>query len=352
MKKKVTFASAINQAIHLAMAKDPQTVCFGLGVDDPKRIFGTTTGLVESFGSARVFDTPTSENAMTGIGIGASLNGIRPIMIHQRLDFFLLAMDQVVNSAAKWFYMFGRQQSVPITIRLIIGHGWGQGPTHCQNLQSWFAHIPGLKVVMPATTKDAKGLLLASIFDENPVIFLEHRWLHNIEDEIEEDYFEIPLGKANLLREGKDITIVSYSYMTVEAIHAANLLEKYGIHCEIVDLRTIRPLDWETVFASVKKTGRLLALDSSSPFASISSEIVSRVCLEQFTSLIAAPIRISQPDFASPASFGLTKKYYRGAREIVSEIAILFNKSIAEADLQALEKTPHDVPGDWFKGPF
>jgi len=352
MKKTITFANAINNATHLAMAKDQSVICFGLGVDDPKRIFGTTAGLVEAFGNERVFDMPTSENAMTGVGIGSSLNGIRPIMIHQRLDFFLLAMDQVVNSAAKWYYMFGRQQSIPVTIRLIIGHGWGQGPTHCQNLQSWFAHIPGLKVVMPATTKDAKGLLLASIFDNNPVIFLEHRWLHNISEEVDDDYYEVPIGKAHVIMEGKDITIVSYSYMTIEAIHAANILREYGISCEVVDLRTIRPLDWEAVFASVKKTGKLLALDSASPFASISSEIVSRVCLDQFQVLKSRPLRITQPDYASPASFGLTQEYYRGAREIVLEVCKDFGIQSKNEDLEKLVKKPHDIPGDWFKGPF
>lgn len=352
MKRKIPFAKAINEAIHLAMEKNGSVICFGLGANDPKRIFGTTEGLVERFGEERVFDMPTSENGMTGVGVGASLNGIRPIMIHQRLDFFLYAMDQVVNSAAKWYFMFGLKKSAPITIRLIIGHGWGQGPTHSQNLQSWFAHIPGLKVVMPTSADDAKGLLLSSVADENPVIFLEHRWLHNVQSDVPEGYYETPIGKARIVREGKDITIVSYSYMTMEAIHAAKVLEKYGISCEIVDLRTIRPLDWDTVFTSVGKTGKLLALDSSSPFASVASEVVSRVCLDMFGALKSAPLRLTQPDFASPSSFGLTKYYYRGAKEIAIEAAKTFGVTVSAEDLEGLEKKPHDVPGDWFKGPF
>lgn len=244
------------------------------------------------------------------------------------------------------------KKSAPITIRLIIGHGWGQGPTHSQNLQSWFAHIPGLKVVMPTSADDAKGLLLSSVFDENPVIFLEHRWLHNVESEVPEGYYQTPIGKARIVREGKDITIVSYSYMTLEATHAAKVLEKYGVSCEIVDLRTIRPLDWETVFTSVEKTGKLLALDSSSPFSSIASEVVSRVCLDKFDKLKSPPLRLTQPDFASPSSFGLTKYYYRGAKEIAAEIAKSFGIEIHSEVLESLEKKPHDVPGDWFKGPF
>ena len=152
------FAAAINDALHQAMEIDSSVICYGLGVTDPKAVFGTTQKLEERFGSERVFDMPTSENAMTGVAIGAALNGIKSVVTHQRVDFFLLAMDQIVNSAAKWHYMFGGQNTIPITIRLIIGRGWGQGPTHSQNLQAWFAHIPGLKVVMPTTPKDAKGL--------------------------------------------------------------------------------------------------------------------------------------------------------------------------------------------------
>ena len=241
------------------MELDPKVLCYGLGVDDPKHIFGTTYGLKERFGGDRVFDMPTSENAMTGVAIGAGLAGYRSIMVHQRLDFFLLAMDQLVNSAAKWHYMFGGQNSVPIVIRLIIGRGWGQGPTHSQSLQSWFAHIPGLKVVMPSSPRDAKGLLLSSIFDEDPVIFLEHRWLHNQEEsEIPIGDFRVPLGKANVFQEGSDITVVGMSYMNTEALIASKYLTKQGISCELLDLRSINPIDWITIIESVKKTKRLM----------------------------------------------------------------------------------------------
>src|SRR3990167_9345153 len=251
MTTSMTYTKAINDALHIAMDKDPKVICFGLGVDDPKRIFGTTDHLQERFGKDRVFDMPTSENGMTGIGVGASLTGYRPVMVHQRLDFFLLAMDQLVNSAAKWYYMFGGQCSVPLVIRLIIGRGWGQGPTHSQNLQAWFAHIPGLKVVMPAFPEDAKGLLLESIFDDNPVLFLEHRWLHNSEGRVPGGDYRVPIGSARIVRAGKDVTIISMSYMTVEALRAATYLEKYGISCELLDLRTIKPMDWGAIFTSV-----------------------------------------------------------------------------------------------------
>ncbi|MCB1192959.1 MAG: alpha-ketoacid dehydrogenase subunit beta [Leptospiraceae bacterium] len=348
--RNINYAQAINEATSIAMGLDSNVICYGLGVDDPKGVFGTTLGLQENFGENRVFDMPTSENAMTGIAIGASLNGIRPIMTHQRVDFFLLAMDQLVNNAAKWYYMFGGKRSIPITIRLIIGHGWGQGPTHSQNLQSWFAHIPGLKVVMPTLPVDAKGLLLSSIFDENPVIFLEHRWLHNTTGNVPEGDFREPLGKARVIRKGSDVTIVSMSYMTIEAIHAAEVLEKAGIEPEIIDLRTIRPIDWETIYTSVKKTSRFLALDTASESFSVSSELITRVSLDLFDILKNPPMRIGQPDFPSPTSFGLTKGFYKGAIDICKAVSKMLGKRI---DVQYLEKdSPHDAPGDWFKGPF
>lgn len=352
MSHIVNFATAINEALSIAMEKDEKVIMYGLGVDDPKRIFGTTAGLTEKFGSDRVFDMPVSENAMTGVAIGASLNGIRPVMTHQRLDFFLLAMDQVVNNAAKWHYMFGGKSPVPITIRLILGRGWGQGPQHSQNLQSWFAHIPGLKVVMPATAYDAKGLLLSAIFDENPVLYLEHRWLHNLEGNVPEGDYRVPIGKANVLKQGKDVTIVSLSYMTIEAMHAIEVLGKQGIQCELVDLRTVNPIDWETVFQSVEKTGRLVALDTATETLSIASEIIAKVSMELFDKLKSHPARIALPDFSTPTSPALTEKYYKRAEDIVSAIGKMLGKKLDITEILDGRKSPHDVPGNWFKGPF
>jgi pyruvate/2-oxoglutarate/acetoin dehydrogenase E1 component len=346
------FAAAINDALHTAMAIDPSVICYGLGVTDPKAIFGTTSDLEKRFGSDRVFDMPTSENAMTGVAIGAALNGIKPVMTHQRLDFFLLAMDQLVNGAAKWHYMFGGQNSVPITIRLILGRGWGQGPTHSQNLQAWFAHIPGLKVVMPTTPEDAKGLLLASIFDPNPVIFLEHRWLHNTVGEVPDGDFRVPLGQARKVRSGDDITIVSMSYMTVEALHAADYLEIQGISCEVIDLRTIKPLDWLSVFDSVTKTGRLLVLDSGFTTGSVAGEIVARVAMERFSQLKSPPARLAMPDVPEPTSPALTKGFYVRAADIASKALEMMSRNGSAAKTDLPEPVPHDVPGEWFKGPF
>jgi len=350
--REITFATAINEAIHETMDKDSNVICYGLGVTDPKSVFDTTKGLENRFGSERVFDMPTSENAMTGIAIGAALNGIRPVVTHQRLDFFLLAMDQLINSASKWYYMFGCQQSVPITIRLIIGRGWGQGPTHSQNLQAWFAHMPGLKVVMPTTPEDAKGLLTASIMDPNPVVFLEHRWLHNARGIVPEGFYSKPLGKARKAREGTDITIISMSYMTIEALHAADYLAKNEVSCEVIDLLTIRPLDWDSVFESVRKTGKLLTLDTGFTTGSVAGEIVARVAMDCFESLTCKPARLAMPDFPEPTSPALTKGFYVRASNIAEKVLTMMGKDYSLVKEHLPEPIPHDVPGDWFKGPF
>ncbi|MDX2346806.1 MAG: transketolase C-terminal domain-containing protein [Legionella sp.] len=351
--RSLTFADAINEATHQAMAQDSKVLCYGLGADDPKRIFGTTHQLQEAFGEQRVFDMPTSENAMTGIGVGVAIAGFRPVMMHQRLDFFLLAMDQLVNSAAKWHYMFGGQMNVPIVIRLVMGRGWGQGPTHSQNLQSWFAHIPGLKVVAPATAADAKGLLLSSIFDENPVVFLEHRWLHNSVSDVPELDYCTPLGTAKIVRPGRDVTLVGMSYMTVEALRAAKKLEALGISCEVIDLRTIRPIDWDTILTSVKKTGKLIALDCSMPTCSVASEIIATVSMAAFKDLTHAPIRIANPDNPEPTSFGLTKDYHPDANRIIQSVSEMLGVALEDSMLFSNQQNHmHDVPGDWFKGPF
>jgi len=352
LNRTLTYSQAINEALVQAMKMDESVICYGLGVPDPKCVFGTTLGLQERFGEARVFDMPASENAMTGVAIGASLNGIRPVMTHQRLDFFLLALDQLVNNAAKWHYMFDGQTPVPITIRLIIGRGWGQGPTHSQSLQAWFAHVPGLKVVMPATAADAKGLLLSSIFDDNPVIFLEHRWLHNLEGNVPIDDFRVPIGKAQQLKTGKDISIISSSYMTVEALHAVEFLENNGLACDLIDLRSVKPIDWRLIFDSVHKTGRLLALDTGAITGSIAGEIVARVSSECFDSLVQAPQRIALPDFPTPTSPALTKDFYAGTVDIVNMVGNMLGKKFDLTILKERCKFPHDVPGDWFKGPF
>ncbi len=351
----IKFSQAINEAIEYSMKINKNVICYGLGATDPKNIFGTTAGLEKKFGKKRVFDTPTSENALTGVAIGASMNNTIPIMVHQRLDFFLLALDQLVNNAAKWYYMFGSKKNIPITIRLIIGRGWGQGPTHSQNLQSWFAHIPGIKVVMPTTPEDAKGLLISSIFDPNPVIFLEHRWLHNVNSK--RNFIsnkKTKIGKAKITKKGNHITIVAMSYLVIEALSASNYLQNHGIDCEVIDLRSIKPLDWNTIISSLKKTRNLLVLDTGFITCSVSAEIIAYVSSNHFNLLSSPPQRIAMPDVPEPTSFYLTKNFYIRASDIVIKINKMLKSklNIKKCKNDLREPHLHDVPGDWFTGPF
>ncbi len=352
MPREIKFYEALHEAADQMMEKDPSVYLMGLGVADLKGIFGSTTGLQEKYGKERVFDMPTSENAMTGVAIGSALNGMRPMMTHQRIDFALLAVEQIVNQAAKWHYMFGGKMKVPLVIRLIVGRGWGQGPQHAQSLQSWFAHIPGLKVVMPTTPFDAKGLLIASIEDSNPVIFIEHRWLYNISGIVPKEYYSIPLGEANVMKEGKDVTIVANSYMALEALKAAELLQKRNIHAEIIDVRTIRPLDEQAIIKSVQKTGRLIAVDTSWKMCSFASEVVACVCEKALHALKSPPVRITSPECPSPSSPALAKKFYPRAVDIAACAKKMLGASDEALLEQAAEFIHFDVPDKSFTGPF
>lgn len=349
---KTTYRDGIRLATRDAMAADSSVICTGLGVTDPGAVFGTTAGLLAEFGPDRVFDGPTSENAMTGVGVGAAIGGLRPVMSHQRLDFFVLAMDQLVNSAAKWHYMFGGHVTVPLTIRVIIGRGWGQGPTHSQNYQAWFAHVPGLKVVAPAFPRDAYGLLRASIEEPNPIVFLEHRWLHNATGDLSPDTLSGQVGRARPCREGADATICASGFLTLEAMKAADWLDEHGVSCDVIDLRTLNPIDWETIFMSVAKTGRLVAVDSAAITGSVAGEIVARTTTDAFSYLRTAPIRVAQPDIPEPTSPGLTEGFHVTARTI-AEAALTSMGRLVPRDIGALDASmPHDVPGPWFTGPF
>jgi pyruvate dehydrogenase E1 component beta subunit len=348
------FAEQIKEGLDEALSSDPSTLIMGLGVTDPKGVFGTTLGLSEKYGSKRVIETPTSENAITGIGVGLAITGYRPIMVHQRLDFFLLAMDQLVNSAAKWHYMFGGQQSVPITIRLITGRGWGQGPTHSQNLHSWFTHIPGLKVVMPSLARDVKSLLIASIRDPNPVIFIEDRWCHvqKIERSLTVNNSVLELGKAEVIEHGNDLTIVAAGFSTIQSIRAAKFLREKNIGIDLIDLKTLKPLDTNTVFTSVNKTGKLLVVDSGPQISSFASEVLSQVCRNNFHNLESAPEIITAPDIPEPTSHGVTGKFKFNSKDIAVKVLEMLGKKVSNYDFTKLIDSQHDVPNSSFTGPF
>ncbi len=316
--RQLKYREAIAEATVQAMAKDPTVFVMGEGVDDPKGIFGTTRPAYEAYGDQRVFDIPLSENATTGWGTGAALSGMKPIMVHARNDFILLAMDQIANHAAKWSYMNRRR--VPWTIRTIVGRGWGQASQHSQSLQATFAHFPGIKVVMPATPYDAKGLLLSSIFDPSPVIVIEHRKLFERSGNVPKAFYKVPIGKANVIKKGKDVTLVAVSDMVREAVQTVGLLKGTRIDVELIDLRTVRPLDIQTIIKSVKKTGRLIVCDTGWKQFGVASEISSQVAELAFKYLKAPIVRIGLPDCPTPCSYSLEKVFYPDYKDIIEAI--------------------------------
>jgi pyruvate/2-oxoglutarate/acetoin dehydrogenase E1 component len=348
-----TYNEALLEATDQALAGDERVYLMGLGVPDPKAIFGTTAGLQAKYGPQRVMDMPTAENGMTGVAIGSALVGMRPMMVHQRVDFTLLALDQVINNAAKWRYMFGGKAHVPIVIRMIVGRGWGQGPQHSQSLQATYAHIPGLAVLMPATPHDAKGLLLAAVDYDDPVIIIEHRWLQNTFGPVPEEPYRVPIGSANVVRTGGAATIVASSHMLVESLRAAEGLARHGIEAEVVDLRSIRPLDRATILASVRKTGRLVVVDNGWRSFGVAAEIVTTVTEAAFEALRRAPIRVTFPDGYVPTTPALAKHYYPTP-------AMIANAVRAQLELEPLDEATYgfptdrlpDIPDPSFRGPF
>jgi len=351
--RQLKFFQSINEALSQSMIKNSKVLIMGLGVDDPKGIFGTTYKLKEKFGSSRVFDMPTAENSMTGVAIGASLSGFRPVITHQRVEFALLSMEQIINQAAKWNYMNAGQMSVPLVIRLIIGRGWGQGPQHSQSLEAIFAHIPGLKVISLSTPYNAKGLLISSIEDKNPVIVFEHRWLHEIQGVVPKKYYKIPLGKAKVVKKGTDITLVSSSYMVIECLRSAKILKSYSIDVEVVDIQSLRPLDIQTIMNSVKKTKKAIIVDNGGINFGISSEIMARL-YENFSNKdkgICQIQRIGPPDNPIPSTRELAKYCYPNYLDIIKKIEKLLKKKFKNLE-KYKDDVPLDQPNKDFMGPF
>ncbi len=348
----INFVEALREGTEQLLASDSSVYVIGEGVPDPKCIFGTTAKLKGLF-PTRVFDMPIAENGLTGVAIGTALNGMKPIMVHQRMDFTLYAMDQLINNAAKWFSMFGGQKSVPMVVRMIIGRGWGQGNQHSQNLEALYSHIPGLKVVVPSSAYAAKGLLMAAVADPNPVIFIEHRWLHNTTSDVPEEHYQVPIGKARVARQGSDITIVTWSHMTLEVMKAVEYLEKQNVSAEVLDMLTLRPMDMDAIKTSVRKTGRLLVADDAWKFGSLAGEIIASVCEDESIDLKARPRRLTYPDYPSPSTHGLTKYYYNGPREVVESVSAMMGHMLNLSDVSAYQDArTHDVPDQNFKGPF
>ena len=318
--RRISYAQAINEALYQMMESDDRVFLIGQGVTSPWYVGSTTVRLLDRFGSERVIDTPVSENGITGVAVGAALTGMRPVVVHPRMDFMYYAMDQIANQAANWHYMFGGQLSVPLTIWGIINRGGEQAAQHSQSLQAMFAHLPGVKVVMPSTPYEAKGLFVSSIKDENPVIFIDERWLYDEVGEVPEELYSIPLGKGVVRREGKDITVIATSFMVNQALEAAASLEKEKIDVEVIDPRSLKPLDENLLLKSVKKTGRLVVADAGWKTCGMGAEISALVVEKAFSRLKAPIVRVSLPDAPAPASSSLEKVYYPGSEDITAAV--------------------------------
>lgn len=348
--RKLRYVDALREAFEQEMEADPRVFIFGLDVDDHLGIQGSTKGLVQKFGSNRVFTTPLSEDAMTGVAIGAAMSGMRPIHVHIRMDFMMLCMNQLINIAAKARYMWGGNVKVPLVVRSMIGKSWGQGAQHSQGLHSMFMHVPGLRVVAPSNAYDAKGCMIAAIRDDNPVVFMEHRLLYSTETEVPQRSYEVTSGKARICTAGQDITIVGLSNMVQEAVRAAELLAEVDITAEVIDPIWLVPLDIGSILASARRTGRLLIVDSGWTTCGASAEIIAAV-IERAGS--SAGIQIERMGFAPttcPTSPWLEADFYPNPGTIAATAHRLVRPT-APAWAPSKEQTrfSHQVQ---FKGPF
>lgn len=313
----MTFAQALNNAHKLEMEQNPNIYVAGEDVGTYGGIFGVTQGLLDQFGDKRVRDTPITESAIVGTAVGAAAAGLRPVIELMFVDFIGVSFDQLYNQAAKMKYMFGGKAKLPIVLRATCGAGMGAAAQHSQCLESWFMHIPGLKVVMPSTPYDAKGLLISSIRDDNPVVFLEHKMLYGQEGEVPEEAYTIPIGKADIKREGKDITAVATAQMVNRTLSAAEKLSAEGISLEVVDPRSLSPLDEDTILESVKKTHRLLIIHEEVKFAGSGAEIAAIAAEKAFDYLDAPIIRVAAPFTPVPFSPPLENEFIPSEEKII-----------------------------------
>jgi pyruvate/2-oxoglutarate/acetoin dehydrogenase E1 component len=346
--RRISYVEAVCEATDQEMQRDPAVIVFGLDVDDPKAIQGTTRGLAAKYGPERVFGTPLSEDAMTGVAIGAALAGMRPVHVHIRMDFLMLAMNQLVNVAAKCRYMYGGRVSVPMVVRSIIGKSWGQGAQHSQGLHSFFMHVPGLKVVAPTTPYDAKGCLIAAIRDADPVIYVEHRSLHVQRGPVPERPYTVAPGKARVTLAGEDVTLVGISAMQVECLRAAQYLAPLGIRAEVIDPIWLSPLDLDTIELSVRKTGRICVVDSGWSTCGAGAEIVAGLVERWQGERPLAARRLGFAPVTCPTTPALEKDFYPDGRSIASAVF-----DLVKGGRQGWLPAPRDDLKDCeFKGPF
>lgn len=318
--RELSYSLAINEALHQMMEADPSVLLIGQGVKSPWYVGNTAQGLLERFGEVRVIDTPVSENGITGAAVGAAIAGMKPVVVHPRMDFMLYAMDPIINEASNWHYMNGGRSSVPVVFWGVVNRLGEQAAQHSQAMHAIFAHVPGLKVVMPATAYDAKGLMIAAIQDPNPVVFVDERLLYHMQEPVPEEVFRVEIGKGCIRRRGKDVTVVALSLMVHEALKAAEELAGQGMEAEVIDLRSVKPLDREMITGSVRKTGRLVVADVGWRSFGVSAEISALVSETVFDALKAPILRVALPDFPAPASRSLEAGYYPAWRDIVETV--------------------------------
>lgn len=315
-----TFVQALNEALDIAMARDPNVYMLGEDIGEMGGDFGVTRGLWAKYGDARVRDTPLSEAAIIGASVGSAMLGMRPVAEIMFADFIGECYDQLVNNAAKMHYMFDGQFKAPIVVRTACGGGFGGGPHHSQSVEGWFLNVPGIVLVAPSTPADAKGLLLASIENDNPIIFLEHKALYRIKGEVPEGYYTTPLRKAAVARAGSDVTVVATMKLVHEALAAAAELEKEGVSVEVIDLRTIRPYDAETVLESVRKTGRAVVANEAPKIGGLAAELSATISEECFHDLKAPVARVAGLDTPIPFSLVLEKYILPGKEQVIAGI--------------------------------
>lgn len=323
--RKISYLMAINEALSEEMMRDKNVVLFGEDVGIFGGCFGVTQGLFNKFGPGRVKDTPISETAIIGLAVGSAATGIRPVAELMFMDFAGVAMDEILNQAAKMRYMFGGKAKLPLVIRMPYGAGISAAAQHSQSLEAWFTHIPGLKVVMPSTPYDVKGLLKSSIRDDNPVIFLEHKVLYGINGDVPEDEYLIPLGKGDVKKEGKDVTVIATGMMVHKALEAASKLEEEGISIEVVDPRALVPLDEEIILNSVKKTGRVVIAHEAPKRSGFGAEIAAIVVEKGFPYLKKEIVRVCGKDTPVPFSPPLEQYYIPQTQDIVQGIKFVMS---------------------------
>ena len=325
-RRQLTYAEAINEALRQAMELSSDIIVLGQLVDYKPGIFGTTKGLVDQFGKDRVRDFPVAENIMTHSAIGAALTGIRPVLVHQRLDFITYSPDAIVNWLSLWYFKSNGESNLPVTIRAIVGKGWGQGAQHSKSLHAWFAHLPGLRVAIPSTAFEVKGLLLESIFGENPTIIIENRSLFSQTDYVPQTLYRLKFGQAVTKRRGKDVSIVAIGVMVPLALRVAQQLATESIDAEVIDIRTLSPLDDTTIYNLVSNTKRLVVVDPGWQSFGVAGEIVSRVCERLGNEMQSNPVRICLPDSHTPMSYVLEEKYYVNEETMLKKIRRMFGK--------------------------